>query len=74
MTPQEFCYWLMGYFAISDCVPRPAEPHGVDGLNSEQVEIIKQHLALAFRPEAVPNPPSKEHFFDSSGYDKAVRD
>ena len=38
MTPNEFCYWLQGYFELTDacCV------------NVKQAEIIRQHLDLVF--------------------------
>lgn len=41
MKPQEFCYWLMGYFEIAG----GSEPT----LTAEQVKIIKNHLALVFK-------------------------
>ncbi len=36
MNPQEFAYWLQGYFEIS----------GSEELSKEQVEVVKKHLAL----------------------------
>lgn len=42
MTPLQFCYWLQGYFELNPA----AEP-----LTAAQVELIKQHLALAFKKE-----------------------
>lgn len=39
MTPENFCYWLRGYFEL-----------GNDELTSEQIEIIKQHLDLVLTP------------------------
>jgi hypothetical protein len=41
MTPENFCYWLQGLLEIGD----PSE------LDSEQVEIIKEHLNLVFKKE-----------------------
>jgi hypothetical protein len=38
MTPENFCYWLQGYFEISGTGPEP--------LASLQVEEIKNHLSL----------------------------
>lgn len=38
MTPDQFCYWLQGYFEIS----------GSTKLNKEQVDVIKEHLSLVF--------------------------
>lgn len=39
MTPQEFCYWLQGYFELTGHIGR---------LQAEQVESIKRHLAMVF--------------------------
>lgn len=41
MTPENFCYWLQGLLEIGN----PSE------LDSEQVEIIKEHLNLVFKKE-----------------------
>ena len=38
MKPENFCYWLKGYFELTD----------TDNLNPEQVAVIKEHLALSF--------------------------
>jgi hypothetical protein len=38
MTPQEFCYWLQGYFEVS----------GNETLTPEQVKMVKEHLQLTF--------------------------
>lgn len=38
MTPETFCYWLQGLFEVG----KPK------ALNAEQVEMIKEHLALVF--------------------------
>ena len=38
MKPQEFCYWLQGYFELSN----------ESNLNRNQIEIIKNHLDLVF--------------------------
>ncbi len=39
MTPQEFCYWLQGFFELC------GEDTEID---AEKSEIIQQHLALVF--------------------------
>ena len=41
MTPENFCYWLQGYFEISE-----TERAGPAPLASLQVEEIKNHLSL----------------------------
>lgn len=38
MTPENFCYWLQGYFEVSDSRV----------LTEKQVEIVKNHLNLVF--------------------------
>lgn len=42
MTPEQFCYWLQGYFELNE--------HGVEHtvLTPQQVQIIKDHLKLVF--------------------------
>jgi hypothetical protein len=38
MSPSDFAYWLTGYFEISDS----------NNLSPQQVQIIRDHLALVF--------------------------
>jgi len=38
MTPEAFCYWLQGFFELSD----------VETLSPKQVEAVKNHLNLVF--------------------------
>lgn len=38
MTPEQFTYWLQGFFEISD----------TDSLTNKQVQIIRDHLNLVF--------------------------
>jgi len=38
MSPESFTYWLNGYFEISDS----------NNLSPQQVQIIRDHLALVF--------------------------
>lgn len=40
MSPESFCYWLSGFFEISQHSEAPQT------LNAEQVEEIKSHLKL----------------------------
>lgn len=44
MTPEQFTYWLNGFFEISD----------TDNLNDKQVRIIRDHLDLVFN-KVTPN-------------------
>jgi hypothetical protein len=48
MSPENFIYWLQGYFEIS----------GVTKLNESQVKIIKDHLKLVFDKKT----PDREYF------------
>ena len=41
MNPQEFSYWLKGFFELTD----------QKTLNETQVQIIKEHLDLVFTKE-----------------------
>lgn len=41
MKPEQFVYWLQGYFELT----------GSNELSEQQVEIIKDHLALVFKKE-----------------------
>lgn len=45
MTPENFCYWLQGFFEISNS---PI-------LTEAQVKMIRQHLALVFNKVTPPN-------------------
>ena len=45
MKSTEFCYWLQGFFELSES----------NQLTSRQVEIIQNHLKLVFRHEIDPS-------------------
>lgn len=63
MTAREFCYWLQGYFEISETGTKNL-PNGIkvdEGLTSDKVQVIKKHLNLVFKHEIDPSyPDSKE--------------
>lgn len=44
MTSIDFCYWLQGYFEISEAT----------SLNEVETKIIKNHLNLVFKHEIDP--------------------
>lgn len=44
MTPEQFCYWLQGYFEMSE----------TEKLDKKHVKILKDHLALVFK-KVTPN-------------------
>ena len=41
MTPEQFCYWLQGFFEISMDL-------GQRGLTPQQCQVIQDHLQLVF--------------------------
>lgn len=43
MTPQEFCYWLQGYFELSRAIPNDGK------LYESQIKMIHEHLQLVFK-------------------------
>ena len=45
MQSRDFCYWLQGFFELSD---------NADRLSAEQVDMIQRHLALVFAHEIQP--------------------
>lgn len=51
MRSRDFCYWLQGYFEISQNT----------GLSKDQVECIKKHLNLVFKHEIDPEMGDEEH-------------
>ena len=52
MTSRDFCFWLQGFYELTDTT---------DGITPEQTEMIKKHLALAFKHEIDPSMGDKEH-------------
>ena len=52
MKSTEFCYWLQGFFEISN-----ADDPSMKPLTSSQVEMIQRHLNLVFIHEIDPSYP-----------------
>lgn len=52
MTSREFCYWLQGFFELG---------HPQGALNSDQVKMVKDHLALVFKHDIDPSAGDSEH-------------
>lgn len=53
MNAQEFCYWLQGFFEITEASSNRAP----DGFTEGQARMIREHLALVFNkvtPQASP--------------------
>ena len=51
MTSRDFCYWLQGFFEITD--------ESISVITPKQVECIKNHLNLVFKHEIDPSINSK---------------
>jgi len=47
MTPENFCYWLQGYFEINAA-------YLAQGLDAAQTEMIREHLQLVFDKQTTP--------------------
>lgn len=56
MKATEFCYWLQGYFELSDI-----DAVGTEGLSKSQSDLIQRHLALVFAHDIDPKAGSVEH-------------
>lgn len=51
MTSRDFCYWLQGYFEVSE----PKE------IGEKETQMIKKHLALVFKHEIDPSMGDEKH-------------
>lgn len=51
MTSRDFCYWLQGFFEISE----------VEDMSKEQLIVIKKHLNMVFVHEIDPSMGDSEH-------------
>jgi hypothetical protein len=49
MNERDFCYWLQGFFELDG-----GDDQARQGLTKEQVEMIKEHLALVFKKVTTP--------------------
>lgn len=50
MTSRDFCYWLQGFFEITELNKNPEKIT----LTKEQIEAIRNHLNMVFRHEIDP--------------------
>ena len=62
MTSRDFCFWLQGFFEISDD----------RFLDEDQCRRVKQHLALVFKHEIDPSIGPAPHQADLSDLHGAV--
>jgi hypothetical protein len=51
MTSRAFCYWLQGYFELSD---EEKEVNAAKALTVHQTDLIRRHLAMVFAHEIDP--------------------
>ena len=56
MKASEFCFWLQGYFELSEDQTPLCE-----GLNSNAVDTIKRHLSLVFKHDIDPQQGTPDH-------------
>jgi len=61
MTSRDFAYWLNGFFEIQHNGPYPAEPQLRYNLNDDQIDTIRNHLAMVFKHEIDPSHGDKKH-------------
>ena len=50
MTSRDFCYWLQGWFELSDAGSQDSPP----SLSAAQTETVRRHLAMVFAHEIDP--------------------
>lgn len=51
MTSRDFCYWLQGFFEVSEAKT----------LNTKQLQQVKNHLNMVFKHEIDPSMGNQEH-------------
>jgi len=56
MQTRDFCFWLQGFFEISDCGPKKAD----SALSHREVEMIRDHLKLVFKHDPTIAQPKQE--------------
>lgn len=61
MTAVNFCYWLQGYFELTD--PKSVTRQELDDV---QISTIRRHLAMVFAHDIDPKagPPAHQHKLD----------
>lgn len=62
MTPENFCYWLRGYFEIHGNRPCK-DPDSRWDLNDSQIDMINKHLESVFTPTIMPSAPKTQKDF-----------
>lgn len=64
MTSRDFCYWLQGYFEVS-------EPKNI---SEKETVMIKKHLALVFKHEIDPSMGNEKHQHELDNIHSGKRD
>lgn len=62
MNAQEFCYWLKGFFELTE-----TDKVQIDHLTKEKTQMIRDHLGLVF--QKVTPPPGLKGVLDQLGKD-----
>lgn len=62
MLARDFCYWLQGYFEITNSSSGKLP---LEGMTAEEVSVVSNHLNLVFvhdiRTPVRSNPPESSH-------------
>lgn len=59
MTSRDFCYWLQGFFEITESATKGHPEMLV--LDSHQIKVIRNHLNMVFIHEIDPSMGGKQH-------------
>jgi len=59
MTPENFCYWLQGWFELNQTIDHR------EGATQETLEMIKRHLDLVFIESPITHPKDNGPFVDN---------
>jgi hypothetical protein len=67
MTSRDLCFWLQGYFEVSK----------TKQIGTEELAMIRRHLALVFKHEIDPSMPDPtgelQHIHDTPGREPIIR-
>lgn len=56
MTSRDFCYWLQGYFEITNGPTSDSV-----GMTASQIDLVRKHLAIVFKHEIDPSMGDEKH-------------
>ena len=58
MTARDFCFWLQGYFELTQGLP---SREGQPWIDTNQAFVIRKHLDLVFKHEIDPSMGPQKH-------------